>query len=397
VNVTQDAMPRDDTRARVVDALRRHGSVSRRELMLLTGLSRSTVSLLVGDLQARGQLLEEPTVDQAGGRGRPAMKLRFAASAGVVLSIDLGHDHIAAAVGNLSGDPLAERSTSHGEGTGDGAPRLAAELAAAAIAAAGVEPSAVVGTVVSLPGPVRICDDEIARSPLLPNWVRPGTALDLRERFGGHVRFENDANLAAYAEHCFGAGRGVDDLVYVIVDNGIGAGLVLTGRPYIGAAGLAGELGHIRVQENGAVCRCGNRGCLGTVAGATPLLELLRPVHGPDLTLQGMLDLVEGGDESARRLVQEAGHAIGKVLAALCNHLNLARIVVGGGMSEAEGPLLASICASIEQDALPGTAGMVEVVRGQLGTRATLLGGLALGARDTERLPSANLAVATAS
>ena len=150
----------------------------------------------------------------------------------------------------------------------------------------------------------------------------------------------------------------------------------------------------MRILADGPVCRCGNRGCLGTVAGAAPLLELLRPMHGADLTLRGMLDLVAGGDEAARRLVRDAGHAIGQVLAGLCNHLNPARIVVGGAMSEAEAPLLAGIRAGIESDALPGTAELVDVVRGQLGARATLLGGLALVARDTDRLPSAGLAVA---
>jgi len=265
---------------------------------------------------------------------------------------------------------------------------------AAALAAANVEPAAAVATVVSLPGPVRMRGAEIAESTLLPGWIGPRTADDLRERFGGDVRFENDANLAAYAEHCFGAGRGVDDLAYVIADEGIGAGLVLAGRPYTGAWGLAGELGHVRVLPTGPVCRCGNRGCLGTVAGAEELLELIRPTRGDDLTVRGLIDLVAGGDEAARRLVREAGLAIGQVLGGLCNHINPARIVVGGALSEADGALLDGISAGIDEYALPGTAELVEVVRGQLGTRATLLGALALAARDTERLPSARLPAA---
>jgi len=394
VRVTQESVPRDDKRARMIDAIRRHGSASRRELMLLTGLSRSTVSLLVGELQARGQISEEGTDDHGSARGRPAARLRFDASAGVVVGIDFGHHHISAGVGDLSGATLAERSIAYDAAAADRALGLGADLAAAALAALGPEPSAVVGAVVSLPGPVSLRDGEIAASPLLPAWVGPGTAAELRERLGVDVRFENDANLAAYAEHCFGAGRGVDDLVYVLADEGIGAGLVLAGRPYIGALGLAGELGHVRILPDGPVCRCGNRGCLGTVAGATRLLELLRPMRGDDLTLRGMLDLVAGGDEAARRLVRDAGQAIGQVLAGLCNHLNPARVVVGGAMSEAEGPLLAGIRAGIEQDALPGTADRVDVVRGELGARATLAGGLALIARDTDRLPSADLAIA---
>jgi len=393
VRVMQDASPRDDNRARVLDALRRHGCVSRRELVDVTGLSRSTVSSLVGEMQDLGHVVEKAHDEQPSGRGRPATRLRFAASAGVLLAVDFDHHQISVAVGDLSGGLLAEKSTSRVDQAVD-APTIATDLVAAAAAAAGAEASAPVATVVSLPGPVRMRDAEIAGSPLLPSWIGAGTAADLRRRFGGDVRFENDANLAAYAEHCYGAGRDADDMVYVVADDGIGAGLVLNGRPYAGAWGLAGELGHVRVVPNGPLCRCGNRGCLGTVAGAGPLLELLRTMRGDDLTVRGMIELAAGGDEAARRLVRDAGFAIGQVLAALCNHVNPARIVVGGALSDPEAPLLDGIAAGIEQDALPGTAELVDVVRGQLGPRATLLGALALAARDTDRLPSARLSVA---
>ena len=200
-------VPRDDKRARMIDAIRRHGSASRRELVLLTGLSRSTVSILVGELQARGRVIEEATDGHGGTRGRPATRLRLDSSAGVVLAIAFAHEQVCAGVGDLSGALLADRSTAYDATTADRAPQLAADLAAAAIAAADLEPSAVIGAVVSLPGPVALRDGEIAGSPLLPSWVGPGTAAELRERLGVELRFENDANLAAYAEHCFGAGR----------------------------------------------------------------------------------------------------------------------------------------------------------------------------------------------
>ena len=98
---------------------------------------------------------------------------------------------------------------------------------------------------------------------------------------------DNDANLGALAEAAFGAGRDAGDLVYLKISSGIGAGLILNGRLYRGSAGLAGELGHVLVDPDGIVCRCGNRGCLETVAATGALVELLRRSHGEDITIEG--------------------------------------------------------------------------------------------------------------
>ena len=103
------------------------------------------------------------------------------------------------------------------------------------------------------------------------------------------VMVDNDANLGALAEAAFGAGRDAGDLIYIKVSSGIGAGLILNGRLYRGGAGLAGELGHVLVDPDGLVCRCGNRGCLETLAASGALVELLRRSHGEDFTVAGML------------------------------------------------------------------------------------------------------------
>ena len=173
---------------------------------------------------------------------------------------------------------------------------------------------------------------------------------------------------------------------------GIGAGLVLGGRLYHGATGIAGELGHIQVRPEGAVCRCGNRGCLETVASTGALLMLLRPTHGPDLTLRDLLDLVAGGDLPARRVVNDAGRAVGRAVADLCNFLNPAAVVVGGDLSLAGDALLNGVREEIDRYSLPGVAEAVEVRGGVLGERAEVLGALAVVIADTDRLRSAGLA-----
>jgi len=384
---------RELNRLRVVDALRRSGTASRSELASLTGLSRTTVASLVADLQSRGLIVEQSDgrVGPAG-RGRPPAILRLDASAGAALGVDFGHAHVRVAVADLSSTVLAERFVEL-EVDDDAATALdtAARLATEVLAEAGIERSRVIGAGMAVSGPIDRHTGTIA-STVIPAWAGIKAGEELTRRLEVPVELDNDANLGALAEVSFGAGRGLADVVYAMVSSGVGAGLVLNGRLHHGATGIAGELGHVRVRDDGAVCRCGNRGCLETIASTGALLALLRPAHGPDLTLRGMLELVAGGDIAARRLVADAGRAVGRALADLCNHLNPAAIIVGGDLSAAGEPLLEGVREAVDRYALPGAAQAVEVKAGVLGERAEVLGALAVVIADTDRLHSAGLA-----
>src|SRR5918997_1251911 len=186
-------------RLRVIHALRDQGLISPGEIARRTGLSRSTVSSLVADLQADGLVVERGAPGAAHGTqgGRPPILLAFDAAAGAAVGIDFGHSHLRVAVSDLSSSILAERSvaldTDH----------EAREGLAAAVA---------------------LVDDTLAEA-------------EMRERLGLPVLVDNDANLGALAEAAFGAGRSASDLVYLKVSSGIGAGLVLNGRLYRGALG----------------------------------------------------------------------------------------------------------------------------------------------------------------
>jgi predicted NBD/HSP70 family sugar kinase len=148
----------------------------------------------------------------------------------------------------------------------------------------------------------------------------------------------------------------------------------------------------VQVVDDGALCRCGNRGCLGTVAATGELLKALRVLHGPDLTVADMLALVAGGDAGARRVVADGGRAIGRVLADLCDHVNPEVIVVGGELAAGDGPLLAGIREGVDRHALPAAAEAVRIVPARLGDRAGVLGAVISVVGDTERVASARLA-----
>src|SRR6059058_1429661 len=291
-------------RLRVIRALREEGQISRAEIARRTGLSRSTVSSLVADLQADGLVVERPEPGSAYGAqgGRPPILLSFDASAGAAVGIDFGHSHLRVAVSDLGSTILAERTrpldTDHDAQEGLDA---AAELVDETLADAGVDRAAVIGAGMGLPGPIEQGDGTVGSSAILPGWIGMTAETEMRRRLEIPVMVDNDANLGALAEAAFGAGRDAGDLVYLKVSSGIGAGLILNGRLYRGCGGLAGELGHVLVDPDGIVCRCGNRGCLETVAGTGAVVDRLRGTHGDDLTVEAMLEGARTGDAACRQ------------------------------------------------------------------------------------------------
>jgi len=382
---------RELNRLRVIDALRQRGTASRSEIARHTGLSRTTVTTLVNDLQARGLVVEQPLVEIQG-RGRPPTLLRLDPSVGAVVGIHFDHRHLRVAVADLSSTVLAEQwQDLDVDRAAEEALDAAAELVAVVLAEAGIERSRVVGAGVALAGPVSR-DCTVGSTVILPGWEGLNAADELTRRLELQVAVDNDANLGALAEVSFGAGRGMSDVIYLMVSSGVGAGIVIDGRLHRGVTGLAGEIGHVRVKPDGAVCRCGNRGCLETVASADAVLALLRPTHGQDLSVRGLVDLLDGGDAAALRLVNDAGREIGRVVAGLCNVLSPSGVIVGGDLGVAAEALLTGIREALDRHVLPPVRAAIELEAGVLGERAEVLGALALVIGDTDRLRSAGLA-----
>lgn len=372
---------RERNRQQVVAVLRREGSATRAEIARLTGLSRSTVSSLVADLEAAGLVAERTDdVARSGAQGgRPGVLLSLSARAGSAVGIDFGHSHLRVAIADLSSRVLAERHCALDvDHSSAAALDRAAETVEELLAEAGTAREDVVAVGMGLPGPLDRATGTVGSSVILPGWSGLRPAEELGRRLGLPIRVDNDANLGALGELTYGAARGASDVVYLKVASGIGAGLVLDGQLRRGATGIAGELGHVIIDPDGHVCRCGNRGCLETVAAGPALLELLRRAHGGDLSMRDLLEGSAAGDLGCRRVLSDAGRAIGRALADLVNLVNPARVVVGGELSTAGEPLLSGVRESIERFALPAAADAVVVTAGVLGDRAELLGALAL-------------------
>jgi predicted NBD/HSP70 family sugar kinase len=168
------------------------------------------------------------------------------------------------------------------------------------------------------------------------------------------------------------------------VATGVGAGLVFNGRLYHGSSGTAGEIGHVTIDESGAVCRCGNRGCLETFAGAEAVLEPLRRRHGERITLRQVVVQAQAGDVGCQRVIADAARALGQAVAGACNLLAPERVIVGGELAQAGELLLDPLRESLARSAIAATRD-VPVVAGVLGERAEVLGAVALVLRESQR------------
>ncbi|MGY0235616.1 ROK family protein [Longispora urticae] len=378
--VTVSAHELGQTARRVVDVLRAHGARTRAELISLAGLSRPTVSAALADLAATGLLTEDAPGTTGPAGGRPAAVFRLSRAAGLAVGVDIGRRHLRVAVADLGHTVLAEEAVRL-DRDADDHPHAALDLAVrqidAVLASVGADRSEVLGVGLGIPAPVTDAG-RIGSPALLPAWAALVPREELSGRLSGlPVRVDNDANVAALAEYVWGAGRDCADLVYVKVATGIGAGIILNGRLYRGTDGTAGELGHVTLDVNGPVCRCGNRGCVELWAGGRALLDQAR-VTLPDLG--GLTDLVAqaaAGDPGCRRLLLDAGRYLGYALGGLSNLVNPGRIVVGGELGVSE-LLLEPLRRGLAETAMAAAVEAVEVVPAQLGARAAALGGLAL-------------------
>jgi glucokinase-like ROK family protein len=373
---------RELNRGRVIDALRDRGRASRAEIARATGLSRSTVSSIVSDLIDSGLLSEQRDalgVAHGEAGGRPPVLLSLDPSAGLAVGIDFGHTHLRVAVSDLSHEVLAEtRRELDVDHSADQGLDAAAELVDQVLQEGNVDRNGVLGVGMGLPGPIDRSTRTVGSSSILPGWVGVDAAAEMGRRLRLPVHVENDANLGALAEYVWGSGRGHSDVIYIKLSSGVGAGLLLGGRLHEGAGGTAGEIGHTPAQQGTAICRCGSRGCLETVASARAIAEQLGASRGEPVTTQELLELTADGDPAAARLIAEAGREIGVALAGLCNLINPDCVIIGGDLSAAGELITEPVFESIRRYAIASAAEQVSVVAGVLGERAELLGALAL-------------------
>ena len=389
---------REQNHLQVVDVLTTEGQSTRAEIARRTGLSRTTVSTIVGELLETGLVVEGPAV--AGGQvGRPPIVLSLDPRAAHAVGIDFDHDKVLVAVSDLTRDVVAERSATWDvDHDAKGAMRTARDLVNDALEEANIDKTSVLGVGVALAGPIDPATGAVhPSSGVLPSWLGLDPRKELEQLIGTKVFIDNDANLGVLAEATMGAARDATSVAYVSISSGIGAGLVIDGQPYRGHRGLAGELGHVLIDPQGSLCRCGNRGCLETVASGPALTQLLEQSRGTKVSTPELVRQALQGDPGAKRLITDAGRAIGTALASLVSIFGPDTIVLGGELGEAGDLLLDPVREAIERYAPPASTEGLRIVPGALGDRANLLGAVALVLRQSGGAVAGRIAEAMAS
>ena len=381
---SQSALRQSNER-RVVEVLRRDGTRTQAELARATGLSAASVSNIVRGLRAAGAV----SVRNTSSNGRRARAVTLLRPPGTVVALSFTVDGISVAVGDSDGNVLA------GEGIDYDVPadperavRRAAWLAETILLGARIDPGRVVSVVASVPGPIDPRTGAVGDISCVPRWAgfRPGPAL--AERLGAPVSVDNDANLAALAERALGVAQGVDHVIQLVLDVGVGAGIIVSGRLFRGAGGTAGEIGHIGLDPRGQVCRCGNRGCLEPFVGSRYLMGMLPrdSYEGEGRGPAGPADVVEAalaGDPGSRRVIAEAGTALGQGTAIIANLFNPELVVVGGELAGAGDLLLEPMRRAMELGTLGSALADLRVSTSTQGPDAALRGALLMAARSS--------------
>lgn len=344
--------------AQVLEALRRQAAVSRTDISRLTNWSRPKVTGIVNRMIDRGVLMEMGEGDSQGGR-RPQL-LRLNNRLGYVVGLDIGATSMDLALADLNAEVLSrDRGPADVRVEPDVLLGEVKRRLLDMLRVEGVRPEQVLGVGAGVPGPVDFAKGVLVAPPLMPAWGNYPIRNFFRDLFpNAFVSVDNDVNMMALGELRAGAGKGIDNFIFVKIGTGIGAGIICHGLVHRGSAGSAGDIGHISVARSGPVCHCGNIGCLEMLAagpaiadraaeaarkGTSAILKRKLDANGGRMRAEDVGAAAREGDRTAIEIIQSSGQMVGDVLAGLVNFFNPSLILIGGGVANIGNQLLASI------------------------------------------------------
>lgn len=381
VDVVRPAPATSPGAGEIFQILRDGRARTKAELAELTGLARSTVAVRVDALLAADLL--RPAGEAVSTGGRPPARLAFNPRAGLVLAIDLGATHATVAVADLAGVILDARTRT--VDIGDGPERLLDTILADGAAILGTAPaggSPLVGVGIGVPGPVEHSTGRPTNPPIMPGWDRFDIPSYVRRTFDVPVLVDNDVNILALGEQATSWPH-VDDLIFVKVSTGIGAGIIAGGQLQRGAQGSAGDMGHVQVpMAAGSAREPGDERDLEALASGSALAAALTAAGHETASASDVVDLVRAGNAVAIEATRQAGRDVGEVLATVVNLLNPSIIVLGGSIARAGEHLLAGVREVVYRRSIPLATQHLAIVQSQAGDRAAVLGAAIMVARE---------------
>ncbi len=367
---------RDINRQIVLNYVRERGPISRAEIAQETALQRSTVSLIVDELKGGG-LIEEVSGESRG--GRPPILLSLRTADPVAIGVDLGTITTVVATSDLAGRVLEQEEFP----TDPEARKTAARVVECAREFVRRGGGTIEGVGVSLPG---LVDQETGTATFIPHfkWRDWGIAEELREASGLAVHVDNDANAAALAELWFGRPeiREVRDFIIVLVEEGVGTGIVFDGQVYRGRSGAAGEFGHMTIGQGAPIaCAAGSRGCweaFSSQRAALARYEQSRRDSGAEkVDFKQLVDLALEGEAEASAALRETAHYLGVGIANLTQGLAPEAVIVGGPIVRAWPLIVGDIKAAVGEGICRGLP-PAQIIASTLGEQPTLMGAISL-------------------
>ncbi len=377
----------------LVDLIRRYGEFSKADLATFTEFSRTKITSCVDSLLDKKIIVANNVTEYTGGRRSKTFSLN--GDLGLVAGVDIGATSVDLVIADFSGKLLVRysepASVKHGPIKVLG---QACSLLEKMLKETKLSLEKLYGIGIGVPGPVDFSVGTLVSPPIMPGWDRYPIIQTVQQWFpSANVVVDNDVNVMALGEIYQGVGKGVDNLIFVKIGTGIGAGIVCEGKIYRGASGCAGDIGHIGVDKFGPLCHCGNKGCLEAVAagpaiaersliaaqaGKSPILLKLYEKNGMVLRAEDVGDAAREGDALAVEVIRESGQFVGDVLDGLVNFFNPGVIVIGGGVSNLGNLLLSSIRQTVLNRSTPLATRDLHIVFSEIGPDAGVIGAVNL-------------------
>jgi glucokinase-like ROK family protein len=379
--------------AEVIRVLRRDGQTSRTEISRVTGWSRAKTSQEVNALIAKGYLVEAGEGISNGGR-KPHL-VRFNNQLGYIVGIDIGATSVEIALADINGLILRRvvEPTDVRQPPEDLLGRCSLLILELAVTH-GVRPEQILGIGVGVPGPVDFTRGVLVAPPLMPDWENYPIRNFFKETFlSAFVVVDNDVNIMALGEQRSGDAANLDHYLVIKIGTGIGCGIMASRKIHRGSDGCAGDIGHICVDKQGPICRCGNQGCLEAMAagpaiaekamqaarnGKSELLQKMMESNGGVLTPENVNLACREGDEAALEIIRASGQMIGDVLAGLVNFFNPSHIFIGGGIANFGNHLLIAIKRAVLRRSLPLATTNLTINFSRIGSDAGIIGAIML-------------------
>lgn len=381
---------RERNRRLVLEQISLRRQVSRQEIVDTTGLSKAAISLIVAELIESGLVYE--TGRQNSSVGRPRVALSFTPDARYLIGAELNSQECRVILTNLYAEPL--RTVKRTLLPSDLSPEGVCQILVGAVneLVIGIETGRIVGMGVAVPAVANPTSGVVVSSVILP-WQNVPFGDYLRQAFAFPSLVFSRGSAATWGERWYGAGREIENLLYVRVGNGVVAGLVLEGQPYWGVHFGAGELGHVTVKPDGELCRCGNRGCLATVATTEALVSRVRQLlredmddplweqldhHIERLDFATLVAAAISGNRAAKQGFAEVARWLALAISSAIHLVDLQMVIVGGPMIEAGELLFAPLRAELAQRTLPTHFRYVQIVPSLLREDAPSIGAASL-------------------